>query len=96
MELPPVLQADVDRECLCQECLASQIAERFKVEPAKAAHYFGNPSKEVLNSTSTLEEGLDYYINDGGNWVFTTFYHLKKGYCCQNGCKHCPYGFKKS
>ncbi|MFT4310367.1 MAG: DUF5522 domain-containing protein [Candidatus Woesearchaeota archaeon] len=33
----------------------------------------------------------DYYIDDQGNLVFTKEYHLKRGYCCHNGCKHCPY-----
>ncbi|WP_234736556.1 DUF5522 domain-containing protein [Tellurirhabdus bombi] len=37
----------------------------------------------------------DYYINEMGYLVFTASYHLKRGYCCQNGCKHCPYGFRK-
>ncbi|WP_323756859.1 DUF5522 domain-containing protein [Roseivirga sp.] len=27
--------------------------------------------------------------------VFTEKYHLKRGYCCKNGCRHCPYGYKK-
>ncbi|MEM6698445.1 MAG: DUF5522 domain-containing protein [Bacteroidota bacterium] len=26
-----------------------------------------------------------------GRWVFTAAYHLKRGYCCGNGCRHCPY-----
>ncbi|MCU0324132.1 MAG: DUF5522 domain-containing protein [Spirosomaceae bacterium] len=26
--------------------------------------------------------------------VFTEKYHKKRGYCCKNGCRHCPYGFK--
>ena len=38
----------------------------------------------------------DYYIGDRGYRVFTEKYHLKRGHCCKNGCKHCPYGFKKS
>ncbi|MHB2008182.1 MAG: DUF5522 domain-containing protein, partial [Acidobacteriaceae bacterium] len=21
--------------------------------------------------------------------------HRKRGYCCQSGCRHCPYGFLK-
>jgi hypothetical protein len=32
-------------------------------------------------------------INEQGNWVFTSEYHLKRGYCCNSGCKHCPYGY---
>src|SRR4051812_29907930 len=39
-----------------------------------------------------LTEGRDYYINPEGNWVFTSTYHLKRGSCCQSGCRHCPYG----
>ncbi|WP_308422714.1 DUF5522 domain-containing protein [Rufibacter glacialis] len=27
--------------------------------------------------------------------VFTEQYHRRRGYCCQSGCKHCPYGFLK-
>ncbi|CAN5906961.1 hypothetical protein BH24BAC1_BH24BAC1_37480 [soil metagenome] len=37
----------------------------------------------------------DYYFNEEGLMVFTAKYHLKRGYCCQNGCRHCPYGFRK-
>ncbi len=35
----------------------------------------------------------DYYLSDEGFIVFTEVYHLKRGYCCKSGCKHCPYGF---
>ncbi|NQX99798.1 MAG: hypothetical protein HRT70_01450 [Flavobacteriaceae bacterium] len=37
----------------------------------------------------------DFYLNDQGYKVFTEVYHLKRGYCCQSGCKHCPYGYDK-
>lgn len=40
-----------------------------------------------------LVENEDFYYNEQGYKVFTGKYHLKRGYCCQNGCKHCPYGF---
>jgi hypothetical protein len=43
-------------------------------------------------SDEELAEG-DFYINKDGYKVFTEKYLLKRGYCCQNGCKHCPYGF---
>jgi hypothetical protein len=38
----------------------------------------------------------DFYYSEQGYIVFTEKYHLKRGYCCQNGCKHCPYGFDKT
>jgi hypothetical protein len=46
-------------------------------------------------SSTQLIENEDYYIDENGNLVFTEAYHLKRGYCCKNGCKHCPYDFKK-
>lgn len=35
----------------------------------------------------------DFYINKDGNTVFTEEFHLRRGYCCESGCLHCPYGF---
>jgi Family of unknown function (DUF5522) len=37
-----------------------------------------------------LIEGEDYYM-DGPYMVFTEAYHLKRGYCCNSGCRHCPW-----
>jgi hypothetical protein len=42
-----------------------------------------------------LQEGIDYYINEDGNFVFTAAYHLKRGYCCKNKCLHCPWDYGK-
>jgi len=41
-----------------------------------------------------LIEEIDYYINAEGFVVLTEKYHLDKGYCCGNGCLHCPYNFE--
>ena len=37
-----------------------------------------------------LQEGLDYYI-ENGLFVFTGEFLRKRGYCCESGCRHCPY-----
>jgi hypothetical protein len=34
-----------------------------------------------------------YYL-ENGLIVFTAAYHLKRGYCCKSGCRHCPYDRK--
>jgi hypothetical protein len=47
------------------------------------------------NSGNKLIEGEDYYLSPEGYKVFTEKYHLKRGYCCKSGCRHCPYGFDK-
>ncbi len=36
----------------------------------------------------------EFYVNDSGLYVFTESYLLKRGYCCGNGCLHCPYDYK--
>ncbi len=41
-----------------------------------------------------LEEGKDYYLDENGLVVFTAAYLLRRGYCCENGCRHCPYSQK--
>lgn len=35
----------------------------------------------------------DYYRSPDGFIVFTEKFHLKRGYCCKSGCKHCPWGY---
>ncbi len=40
-----------------------------------------------------LAEGEDFYYNEDGYIVLTQKYHLEKGTCCGNGCKHCPYDY---
>jgi 2-iminoacetate synthase ThiH len=36
-------------------------------------------------------EKEDYYYSTEGYIIFTEKYHLKRGACCNNNCKHCPY-----
>lgn len=39
---------------------------------------------------SVILDKQDYYMEDG-RYVFTAFFHIKRGYCCGNRCRHCPY-----
>jgi len=32
----------------------------------------------------------DYYL-ENGFMVFTGSYLTRRGYCCDSGCRHCPY-----
>lgn len=41
-----------------------------------------------------LTAGEDFYYNKEGYFVFTAAWHLKQGYCCGNGCMHCPFDFE--
>ena len=46
-----------------------------------------------------LIEGEDFYleeINGIKYKVFTEHYHSKRGFCCNNSCRHCPYKKNKN
>ncbi len=47
-------------------------------------------SSVSLSDMLLLIENEDYDIEDG-QMVLTAQYHLRRGYCCGNGCRHCPY-----
>ena len=36
------------------------------------------------------EEERDFYL-ENSQVVFTATYLLRRGFCCSNGCRHCPY-----
>ena len=39
-------------------------------------------------------EGEDFYF-EGPYMVFTEKFLRERGYCCESGCRHCPYGFRR-
>lgn len=41
-------------------------------------------------TSSELVEGRDYTL-EKGLMVFTKAYHIARGYCCDSGCRNCPY-----
>jgi len=54
---------------------------------------FNNSMVNFSNQSKLAKE--DFYKSKDGYIIFTEKYHLKRGYCCKSGCKHCPYGFNK-
>lgn len=49
------------------------------------------------DSASTPDETeADSYFTEDGRMVFTRAYHLRRGYCCGSGCRHCPFEPKVS
>jgi len=65
-------------KCLCNSCLMeiNQIQEHILKEST---------------SLDIMVEGLDYYY-EGPYKVMTEYFHIKRGYCCGSGCRHCAYG----
>ena len=44
----------------------------------------------AINKTPGDLAPEDFYF-DGPYLVFTAAYHLKRGICCNSGCRHCPW-----
>lgn len=40
-----------------------------------------------------LVEGVHFY-REGPYVVFTELYLRERGYCCESGCRHCPWGWR--
>jgi len=72
--------------------LGTKYLEAISIITGKVAK-FVDMSDQI--SGNKLIEGEDYYLSPEGYKVFTEKYHLKRGYCCKNGCRHCPYGYDK-
>ena len=51
--------------------------------------------KQIYKIKQHAQEGTvklfkDFYYENGYK-VMTEKYHLNRGYCCKNSCRHCPY-----
>lgn len=51
------------------------------------------PSDVPTPSPCPAPDEPDYSF-ENGLLVFTAAHHLKRGFCCGSGCRHCPYAPK--
>jgi len=64
-----------------------------KTHNIKATNTAVSENQITNDSTTTkLQEGTDFYMEDG-LMVLTEIYHLARGHCCGNRCRHCPYEY---
>ncbi|KAI9294987.1 hypothetical protein K502DRAFT_365355 [Neoconidiobolus thromboides FSU 785] len=54
--------------------------------------HHNQPYEEVYSKA--IKQNKDYYKDpETGYLVFTDLYHLKRGNCCGNRCRHCPFNY---
>jgi hypothetical protein len=61
--------------------------------PIMPTRPFSGPDPATAQTSVTSPDNLapeDAYM-EGPYLVFTASYHLKRGFCCNSGCRHCPY-----
>ena len=49
---------------------------------------------EDLHQQAVLQGAKSYEDPETGFTVFTEIFHLQRGTCCGNQCRHCPYGWE--
>jgi hypothetical protein len=49
------------------------------------------PAQTKNPTESSTELAPEDFYYEGPYLVFTAAYHLKRGYCCNSNCRHCPY-----
>jgi hypothetical protein len=93
---PPLFAPDPVINCMCPSCLhkASVAKINAYVAGLTVENAITDNKAKDLPPAKRLIEGIDYYMEQT-NYVFTAWHHLRRGYCCKNSCRHCPYGFKK-
>lgn len=47
--------------------------------------------RECDDGRKILDINKDFYFDEKGILIFTEEYLKRKGYCCNNNCRHCPY-----
>ena len=66
----------------------------LKEECSDAVEAFNYLKKEDAEINIKSQPDEEFYFNDNGLIIMTSEYLLQRGYCCGNGCKHCPYDYK--
>ncbi len=76
--IPPELVSQIPEVHRNQVCICHDCVTNFRREHA--------PQRPAAK----LSPGDFYFENNV--IVFTAQYHMKRGFCCGSGCRHCPYG----
>lgn len=43
------------------------------------------------NNGEKSKKLLPLYYTEGDRLIFTEEFHIQRGNCCGNGCRHCPF-----
>ena len=87
---PAIMPAEFTQDCRCMSCLAEAIVKRIDEAIKANGHEEMHKLASQYRNQGEFIEHIDYTI-ENGNYVFSTWYHLKRGTCCGSGCRNCPY-----
>jgi hypothetical protein len=77
----------LETACLCERCLEGlAYYAQYAQDPREILDLLYQEIRKDPNSPN-------FYCDRQSRTVFTAAFHLKRGHCCQNNCRHCPYSF---
>lgn len=87
--LPAVVVPDIVRDCECPSCLTQRVGAQLD----RMATLL--PTSRMLEISAPWRSGelcrhIDFEIEED-KYVFSRWFHLKRGHCCGNRCRNCPY-----
>lgn len=91
MAYPAIFACAADAKCVCSACLTVMTAEHINTHIDTKTVHDTAPTTATACEGMPLIENLDYTI-ENGHWVLSRWYLLKRGDCCGNACRNCPYG----
>ncbi len=75
----------LETACFCRRCFDSlAYYAQYSLDPVEILDCL---YQEIRNDPKSP----DFYYDDLGRMVFTAAFHLRRGHCCENSCRHCPY-----
>lgn len=77
VEMPEALLAQVPAALRNKSCVCRKCVQQYH-------------RKQTGGGAPQLARPGEYYF-EAGLMIFTAEYHLRRGYCCGNNCRHCPY-----
>jgi len=80
-----LVEGQLEPACLCRRCLATLAHDARSLDDTPQA------LARVPEEISRHSNLKDSYLDELGRVVFTADYHLRRGYCCGNNCRHCPF-----
>lgn len=84
------------KACWCREAvipasLLKKVPENLRGKSCICPSCVALANREIQASPTPPPPGPGDFYYENGLMVFTAAYHLKRGSCCGNRCRHCPF-----
>lgn len=89
-DFPTILPLNPISGCMCKACLTEHMVKKI-LDFTKELSINKIIKVQQLGKPDSLIENIDYTVNPEGYLVMSSWYLLRQGKCCKNGCTNCPY-----